>query len=162
MYFQRMWKARYDRGVAWPSHPIHSIYTRRPATTYKVFWLLFTVALSYTVVARLFFSALPFLGSVLLFSATAIYALCTKVYSQDWISKALLFVGRHSLAFYLLHIPFYFLIARMGLIRRDSLLSVLLCVVLLPVFVWVALKIEQLGQIASDGLRRLAITSAQA
>jgi len=161
MYFQRIWQERHAMGVGLRSHPIHSLYAHRPATTYTIFWLLFAAALGYTVVDRLFFSALPFLGGVLLFSATAIYALCTRVYSQDWISKALLFTGQHSLAFYLLHIPFYFLIARMGLIQRDSYLSLLLCLILLPVFVWVALKIEQLGQVASDRLRSIATNSVQ-
>lgn len=147
MYFQRIWQARTRR--------IQLPYTRPITSAYPLFWVLLATALAYTVISRFVLTALPFFGSVFLFLVTALYALSRQALPQFWGSKALLFAGRHSLSLYLLHIPFYFLFARVGLIRMDSALSLLLCLALLPLFVFIALKLENLAKLASDGLLKV-------
>ena len=144
MYFQRLSRSKY------PNRELSA-----DVSDYAIFWMLLLGSLSYLVLERFVSNVFPFIGSVVLLVMTSLFALRAQGSPTSVVSQALMFVGHHSLPIYLLHIPFYFFFARVGAIQMDSWPSFVISVLLLPLFLFVSLKLEQLSKQVSNGLLSL-------
>jgi len=172
MYFQRLQRSplsdasRFGRSVPRRRNAVgreassllvslKTLFQKVTVHHYATFWILFFAAMSYLCLERFVSSSLPFIGSVVLLAVTSLYAVRAKGAPSSLVSQALVFAGRHSLPIYLLHIPFYFFFARAGVIQVDSWPSCFISVLLLPLFLYTAIKLEQLSKVASNGLLSL-------
>ncbi|MEL7493649.1 MAG: acyltransferase family protein [Cyanobacteria bacterium J06554_11] len=116
------------------------------------FILLLAISLTYIFLARFFLPSLPFLGGPILLSALSIYALSVQRSPTFWLSNAFIYAGRHSLAIYLLHMPYYYFLERINVIKMDSLTSFVVSTLLLPLFFATALIIEKFSNALSNRL----------
>ncbi|MFC1591488.1 acyltransferase family protein, partial [Thermodesulfobacteriota bacterium] len=61
------------------------------------------------------------------------------------VRKLLVFLGRHSYSLYLFHVPFFTVLARVGIINRGSLASVAYTLALFPLFAWGCVYADRLA-----------------
>ena len=110
--------------------------------------LVFTT-LIYIILEGHILPSLPLVGGLFLCFITCLYALKGKICPDFPTSKFLVFIGYHSLSIYLLHMSYYFLLERLGLLTENSINSVLVVIFLFPVFILVALGLEKIADFVS-------------
>ncbi|MEL6469650.1 MAG: acyltransferase family protein [Cyanobacteria bacterium J06623_4] len=128
--------------------------TGQRSTGYQsiLFILLLLSALGYIFLERFFYSGLPFIGGPVLLSVLSFYALSMRCTPNFWLRSGFIYAGRHSLALYLLHMPYFYFLERINIISIDSLTSIAMSIALLPLFFGIALVIEKLSNTLSNRL----------
>lgn len=156
MYFHHVGRARQTFNIQNQQQLASNTTTQtgQQATGYQsiLFILLLVSSLSYIFLERFFYSVLPFIGGPVLLAVLSFYALSMRCTPRFWLSSAFIYAGRHSLALYLLHMPYFYFLERINIISIDSLTSIAMSIVLLPLFFGIALAIEQLSNTLSNRL----------
>lgn len=116
---------------------------------------LFSAALIYTIFEKLVYTSLPIFGSLLLFVIACAYGLRVRIVEKSFLTKVFTYIGVHSLPVYLFHMSYYFLFARLGVFKIDSLDSLLAWIVLLPAFIFTVLALEKVLKVVSHRMKVL-------
>ena len=88
------------------------------------------------------YGAYPATGVFYIALAALTFLLVQKNYKNK-VTSILQPVGQSSYALYLLHIPFFILLRQIGIIRENSILSIMAMIVLFPVLLKVSEKTEE-------------------
>lgn len=130
----------------WRSNRDFTSYEKRlDKYSLPIFLGIVSSALLYSLLERVVFTSLPVIGSLALFFICCAYALKANLSSDNFIAKAVVFVGKHSFPIYLFHMSYYFFLERIGLFRTNSIRSIFVCIILFPAFVFFALMLERVA-----------------
>ncbi len=115
-----------------------------------VFALLFCVVCSSIILDKAY--SFPVLGILVFVTFWVAYSLRNGIEM-----RFLSFFGKISFSIYLFHMTYYYALARLGLLRIDSLFSVALMLLVSPLFIFICIRLEQFGSDVARRLKRVAV-----
>jgi peptidoglycan/LPS O-acetylase OafA/YrhL len=118
------------------------------AVHYAVFMVLFMIALLSIFMDKIY--SFPVLGILMLVLLWVAYTLRNNVDIP-----LLTFFGKLSFSIYLFHMTYYLFMARIGVLKTDSVLSLFVVLAVSPVFILLCLGLERLGDNVASRLKNL-------
>ncbi|PZD74239.1 hypothetical protein C1752_01250 [Acaryochloris thomasi RCC1774] len=120
-----------------------------PKSVHCTIFLLIFILICFSVLLDKVYS-FPVFGTLILVIAWTIYALRNGIEI-----KFFAFLGRISFSVYLFHMTYYFLLAKIGVLKIDLLWSVVAVIIVSPAFVLLCLGLERFGNDVARKLKKV-------
>jgi peptidoglycan/LPS O-acetylase OafA/YrhL len=115
---------------------------------YAVFTILFVIAFLSIFMDKVY--SFPVLGILMLVLLWVAYTLRNNIDIP-----LLTFFGKLSFSIYLFHMTYYLFMERIGVLKIDSALSLIIVLAVLPIFILLCLGLERLGDNVASRLKNL-------